>query len=123
MLARLYSQFHVADSANWPTVWKKAKDGDPGALAVVNHQGDPHKHAVTAAIYNYVGAGKKGSEIVAHFTGGNFGWSKDAVDACIAVLMVSGHLGARVHRGSRSSWQIWTNARSARRTFASSTRF
>jgi hypothetical protein len=96
VLARLYPQFHVADSANWPTVWKKAKEGNPGALAVVNHQGDPHKHAVTAAIYNHVGAGKKGSEIVAHFTGGNFGWPKDAVDACIAVLMVSGHLGARV---------------------------
>jgi hypothetical protein len=48
VLARLYPQFHVADSANWPTVWEKAKDGNPGALAVVNHQGDPHKHAVTA---------------------------------------------------------------------------
>lgn len=96
VLARLYPQFHVADSVNWPTVWKKAKDGNPGALAAVHHQGDPHKHAVTAAIVNYVGAGKKGSDIVSHFTAGSFGWPKDAVDACIAVLMVSGHLGARV---------------------------
>jgi hypothetical protein len=96
VLARLYPQFHVADSANWPTVWKKAKEGNPGALSAVQHQGDPHKHAVTAAIVSYVGAGKKGSDIVAHFTGGSFGWPKDAVDACIAVLMVSGHLGARV---------------------------
>ena len=95
VLARLYPQFHVADSANWPTVWKKAKEGNPGALSAVHHQGDPHKHAVTAAIVSYVGAGKKGSEIVSHFTAGGFGWPKDAVDACIAVLMVSGHLGAR----------------------------
>jgi hypothetical protein len=96
VLARLYPQFHVADSANWPTVWKKAKEGNPGALSAVQHQGDPHKHAVTAAIVSYVGAGKKGSDIVAHFTAGSFGWPKDAVDAAIAVLMVSGHLGARV---------------------------
>jgi hypothetical protein len=96
VLARLYPQFHVADSANWPTVWKKAKEGNPGALSAVNHQGDPHKHAVTAAIVSHVGAGRKGSEIVAHFTGGQFGWPKDAVDASIAVLMVSGHLGARI---------------------------
>jgi hypothetical protein len=96
VLARLYPQFHVADSANWPTVWKKAKEGNPGALSAVNTQGDPHKHPVTAAIVSYVGAGKKGSDIVAHFTGGSFGWPKDAVDAGIAVLMVSGHLGARV---------------------------
>lgn len=96
VLARLYPQFHVADSANWPVVWKKAKEGNPGALSAVNHQGDPHKHPVTAAIVSYVGAGKKGSDIVSHFTDGSFGWPKDAVDACIAVLMVSGHLGARM---------------------------
>ncbi len=96
VLDRLYPQFHVADSANWPTVWKQAKDGSAAALGVVNHAGDPHKHPVTAAILSYVGAGKKGSEIVAHFGGGSFGWPKDAVQAGMAVLMVSGHLGARV---------------------------
>ncbi|MBK1644342.1 hypothetical protein CKO25_06665 [Thiocapsa imhoffii] len=96
VLDRLYPQFHVADSANWPTVWKKAKDGSAGALGAVNHAGDPHKHPVTAAILSYVGAGKKGSEIVAHFGGGSFGWPKDAIQAGMAVLMVSGHLGARI---------------------------
>jgi hypothetical protein len=94
VLARLYPQFHVADSANWPTVWKKAKEGNPGALSAVHHQGDPHRHAVTAAIVSFVGAGKKGSEVLTHFTAGSYGWPKDAVDASIAVLMVSGHLGA-----------------------------
>jgi len=95
VLDRLYPQFHVADFANWPTVWKQAKEGSAAALAAVNHAGDPHKHPVTAAILSYVGAGKKGSEIVAHFGGGSFGWPKDAVQAGMAVLMVSGHLGAR----------------------------
>ncbi len=95
VLDRLYPQFHVADFPNWQTVLKQAKDGSAGALGAVNHAGDPHKHPVTAAILSYVGAGKKGSEIVAHFGGGSFGWPKDAVQAGMAVLMVSGHLGAR----------------------------
>ncbi|MGA7981949.1 MAG: hypothetical protein WCA32_17215, partial [Chromatiaceae bacterium] len=96
VLARLYPQFHVADSANWPTVWKKAKEGNAGALDTLPHQGDPHKHPATASILSYVGAGKKGSDIVSQFTGGSYGWPKDAVDAGIAVLMVTGHLGARL---------------------------
>jgi hypothetical protein len=40
VLARLYPRFHVADSVNWPAVWKKAKEGNPGELAVVNHGND-----------------------------------------------------------------------------------
>jgi hypothetical protein len=96
VLARLYPQFHLADSANWPTVWKKAKEGNAGALDAVHHAGDPHKHPVTAAILTFVGAGKKGSDIVSQFAGGSYGWPKDAVDAGIAVLMVTGHLGARL---------------------------
>ncbi len=96
VLDRLYPQFHVADSPNWPTVWKKAKEGNANALAAVNYQGDPHRHAVTAAILAEVGAGKKGSELESHFAAGPYGWPKDAVDAGVAVLLVSGHLGARL---------------------------
>ena len=98
VLARLYPQFHLADSANWPTVWKKAKEGNPASLEAVNHHGDPHKQAVTAALLGLVGAGKKGVDIVSHFTGGSFGWPKDALDAGLAVLMVSGHLSARMQQ-------------------------
>ena len=97
VLDRLYPQFHLADSPNWPTVWKKAKEGSGNALAAVNHPGDPHQHPVTAAILAEVGAGKKGTAVVSHFTASPFGWPKDAVDAGIAVLLVSGHLGARLH--------------------------
>jgi hypothetical protein len=97
VLDRLYPQFHLADSPNWPTVWKKAKEGSGNALAAVNHPGDPHQHPVTAAILAEVGAGKKGTAVESHFTAGPYGWPKDAVDAGIAVLLVSGHLGARLH--------------------------
>ena len=44
VLARLYPQFHLADSVNWPTVWKKAKEGNAAALEAVNYNGDPHRH-------------------------------------------------------------------------------
>jgi hypothetical protein len=97
VLDRLYPQFHLADSPNWPTVWKKAKEGSGNALAAVNHPGDPHQHPVTAAILAEVGAGKKGAAVESHFAAGPYGWPKDAVDAGIAVLLVSGHLGARLH--------------------------
>jgi len=96
VLGRLYPKFHDADSANWPTVWKKAKEGNPGAFAALNYQGDPDKHAVAAELIRFIGAGKKGSEVIAYFTAPPFGWPKDAVDATIATLMVSGHLGGRL---------------------------
>lgn len=95
VLSRLYPKFHVADSANWPTVWRKAKEGSPDALSYVGHTGDPDKHPVSVEVLRYVGSGKKGSEILGHFGGGVYGWPKDAVDAVIAVLLVSGHLSAR----------------------------
>lgn len=94
VLDRLFPKFHIADSPNWGTVWKKAHDGNPDALAALPWQGDPHKHPVTAALLAHVGAGKKGSAIVGHFTGGSYGWPKDAVDAGLAVLLASEHLGA-----------------------------
>ena len=96
VLDRLYPQFHQGDSANWAVVWKKAKEGNPGALSAVGYQGDPHRHAVTAAILGYIGAQKLGHDVVAHFTGPGYGWPKDAVDAGLAVLMVSGHLAAKL---------------------------
>jgi len=34
--------------------------------------------------------------MVFHFSAVSFGWPKDAADACVAALMMSGHLGARV---------------------------
>lgn len=98
VLHRLYPKFHQADSANWPTVWKKAKEGNSNALQAVQYSGDPHKHVVTSAILGFIGAGKTGAEAEAYFTGGSagHGWPKDAVDAGLAVLMVSEHLSARL---------------------------
>jgi hypothetical protein len=93
---RIFPKFSTADSDKWCTVWKRAKDGNANALEALGYQGDPDKHPVTKEILLHIGAGKKGADAVKHFTGGEYGWPKDAVDAAIATLMVSGHLHARL---------------------------
>jgi hypothetical protein len=96
-LANLYPKFSVADSPNWGTVWKKAKEGNAGAFTAVSYSGDPDKHPVASEILRFIGSGKKGGDVVAAFTAAPYGWPKDAVDACIAVLLQSGHLAARLN--------------------------
>ncbi|MBE3118554.1 MAG: BREX system P-loop protein BrxC, partial [Candidatus Atribacteria bacterium] len=97
VLDRLYPRFRVADSSNWPTVWKRAKEGNAAALSALGYQGDPEKHPVAAELLTFIGAGKKGNEVVSKFTSTPFGWPKDAVDAALATLVVSGHLGVKIH--------------------------
>jgi hypothetical protein len=97
VLSRLYPKFSQADSANWHIVWKKAKEGNSGALQAVGYQGDPDKHAVSAELLRYIGAGKKGGEIYSNFTGGLYGWPKESLDASLATLLASGHLDARLN--------------------------
>ena len=96
VLQRLYPKFGIGDSGNWSTVWKRAKEGNAAALEVLGYSGDPDKHPVAAELLRNIGAGKKGTELVAKFTVPPYGWPKDAIDATLAVLMASGHLGARL---------------------------
>lgn len=96
-LANLYPRFIIADSSNWGTVWKKAKEGNAGALTAVSYSGDPDKHPVASEILRFIGSGKKGSDVLASFMSAPYGWPKDAIDACIAVLLQSGHLAARLN--------------------------
>jgi hypothetical protein len=96
VLARLYPKFDIADSANWPTVRTKAKDGAANALQYVGYNGDVQTHPVAKAILDFVGAGKKGTDIRKHFTAAPYGWAQDAVDAVLTVLLVSNHLSARL---------------------------
>lgn len=93
---RLFPRFAAADSDKWSNVWKRAKEGNANALEALGFKGDPDKHPVAKEILLHIGAGKKGADVVKHFTGGEYGWPKDAVDATIATLLVSGHLLATV---------------------------
>lgn len=96
-LATLYPKFTIGDSANWGLVWKKAKEGNAGALQVVGHAGDADKHPVTTELLRFIGPGKKASDIYAKFTGSPYGWPKECLDACLAVLLESGHLAAKLN--------------------------
>ncbi|MDP3030214.1 MAG: BREX system P-loop protein BrxC [Deltaproteobacteria bacterium] len=97
VLNRLYPKFHDGDSAKWPQVLKKAKDGSPSALEQVGFTGDPQNHPVAAAIISFIGAGKTGLEIRKKFTGVDYGWPQDAIDAVLTTLLASNHLSARIN--------------------------
>lgn len=94
-LDRLYPLFHQADSAVWHKVIERAKKGDGDALNAVGHKGDPENHAVCKAILDYVGSGKKGTDIRKHFGAAKYGWPQDAIDAALMVLFNSGAVQAR----------------------------
>ena len=99
-LLRLYPQFTVADQAAWETVYARAQKGDPDALKAVGDKGAADQNAVCKAILAAVGAGKKGGDLRAHFQAAPYGWSQDAVDGALQVLLVSGHLRATLESGA-----------------------
>lgn len=96
VLARLYPKFGLADSPNWPTVLRKAKEGAANALTAVGHPGDVQTHPVASAILTFVGAGKKGTDVRRLFTAPPYGWPQDAIDAVLVALLISNHLSARL---------------------------
>lgn len=96
VLTRLYPKFHIADSANWPTVLRKAKEGNANALSHVGYQGDPQSHPVAADLLKTIGAGKRGADLRKSFCAPPYGWPQDAVDAVLATLLASNHLTARL---------------------------
>jgi hypothetical protein len=95
-LDRLYPLFHQADSADWHKVIERAKKGDGDALTAVGHKGDPENHPVCKAILEFVGSGKKGTEVRKQFGGAQYGWPQDAIDAVLIVLFNAGAVQARI---------------------------
>ncbi len=94
-LDRLYPQFHPADSPDWHKVIERSRKGDGDALSVVGHKGDPESHAVCKAVMDYVGSGKKGTEVRKQFGGAKYGWPQDAIDAALIVLFQAGAVQAK----------------------------
>ena len=97
VLNRLYPKFNDGDSAKWPQVLKKAKEGSPSALEQVGFTGDPQNHPVSAAFIAFMGSGKTGLEIRKKFKLPPFGWPQDAVDGVLTTLLASNHLSARIN--------------------------
>ena len=98
-LQRLYPQFGTADHSGWSQVYEKAHQGAPDALKAVGDEGEPAKNAVCKAILAYIAGGKKGAEIRTQFEGATYGWSRDAVDGGLQVLLVAGLIRAQDERG------------------------
>ena len=98
-LQRLYPQFRTADHMGWSKVYEKAQKGDPDALKAVGDEGEPAKNAVCKAILGFIGGGKKGAEIRTEFETSPYGWSRDAVDGGLQVLLVAGLIRAQDERG------------------------
>lgn len=98
-LQRLYPQFYIADHAAWAKVYEKAQKGAPDALKSVGDDGEPAKNPVCKAILACIAGGKKGIDIRKHFEGATYGWSGDAVDGGLQVLLVAGLLRAQDEKG------------------------
>jgi hypothetical protein len=92
---RLYPRFADADHTGWGTVVRRAGDGNSAALEAVDFGSDPKTHPVCKAILEFIGAGKKGSEIRTRFAGAPYGWGKDAVDGALLTLLAGETLGAK----------------------------
>ena len=97
VLNRLYPKFSDGDSAKWPQVLKKAKEGSASALDQVSFSGDPNTHPVAVAVISFIGSGKTGLEIRKKFEVSPYGWPQDGIDAVLTVLLASNHLSARIN--------------------------
>jgi len=98
-LQRLYPQFGLADHAGWEKVYSKAKQGAPDALKAVGDDGEPVKNPVCKTILAFIAGGKKGIDIRSNFETSPYGWSRDAVDGGLQVLLVAGIVRAQDDRG------------------------
>lgn len=87
---RLYQDFDIADNSNWNKVFAKAKEGAPDSLKYVGFNGDVTEHPVCKKVMNYIGSGKKGTDIRKEFENAPYGWSGDAIDGSLLALMVAG---------------------------------
>jgi len=98
-LKRLYPQFHLSDHSGWDNVYVRAKQGSPDALKAVGDDGEPARNPVCKAILAFIAGGKKGIEIRSHFETSPYGWSRDAIDGGLQVLLVAGLVLAHDDRG------------------------
>lgn len=98
-LQRLYPQFHTADHGGWPKVYEKAQKGAPDALKAVGDEGEPAKDPVCKVILGFIAGGKKGADVRTQFESSPYGWSRDAVDGGLQVLLVAGLIRAQDERG------------------------
>lgn len=93
---RKFPRFQQADNAGWAQVYRKAREGNPGAMTSVGHAGEASTHPVPKEVKTFVrGGATGGSAIHKHFAAAPFGWPRDAVNGALAVLVLGEELSAR----------------------------
>jgi hypothetical protein len=97
--ARLYPKFNEADEKGWDKVYDAAKKGFTDALKYVGYSGEIQQHPICNSIIKYIQAGKKGIDIRNQFSGKGYGWSQDAIDGALQVLLVGNILKATNREG------------------------
>lgn len=98
-LTRLYPQFGAGDNEGWAKVYTYASRGSSDALMNIGYSGEPVEQPVCRQIQQYIGAGKKGSDIRNYFEASPFGWPQDTIDGGLQVLLVGGTVRAQDERG------------------------
>jgi hypothetical protein len=120
-LARLYPQFGDADHPGWEKVVDRARRKNPDAVSAIDHQGPPENHPVCKAVLAYLGPGRKGADIRAHFGGSPFGWPQDAIEGALMVLANAGQLRVAGEDGKPASLSDIPRARIGQSTFRAET--
>ncbi len=98
-LDRLFPNFRDGDDDRWPTVIRRAKNGDEGAFQAVDWDDKPEKHPVCSAMLSEIGSGKTGKQIRDAFAITPYGWPRDAIDAALITLFTTGHIRG-VYKGT-----------------------
>ena len=96
-LVRMFPRFKEADSAAWPAVIKRARDGADHPFQPTGHTEATEKHAVCQQVTSTIGAGTSGADIRKALSGSPFGWPRDAVDAALIALHRSQHVTATLN--------------------------
>ena len=105
-LVRLYPEFRDADDGRWRLVIERARAGAENPLEAVGFAGKTDEHRVCAAVLSFVGAGRKGREIRAHFAAAPYGWPRDATDAALVCLFGAGHVRSTVNGVALQAGQL-----------------
>jgi hypothetical protein len=105
-IQRLYPNFDMADHPAWGKVYERAQKGAPDALKAIGDDGEPANNPVCRTVFKYIGAGKTGAEIRSHFEQPDYGWSGDAIDGAIQVLLIAGLIRMDVPRGQSTDPRV-----------------
>lgn len=91
-VTRLFPRFTESDHRGWESAAERVKKGDDAPMAAVDWRGPTEEHPVCKEILSYLGPGREGRHILAHFQTAPFGWSKDTVNAALVCLVAAGRV-------------------------------